>query len=287
MRRASVFLLTLLLLGHTAAQTDPDLERIRGDIAKLRQKLEDVRTQTQSAERQLEEVGIELDIRTRELEIATRIEAGLEQQQHALENQVALIAGRIAEQKDFLRHRLGALYRLGRLSYARLLLSIDPARRDDPLQAVSMLTYLASRDARAIARFEADRRQLGEQQAALAIKQRSVIEARKIVQQRQEAVAAMHARQERLVAQLHHQSEQSEQQIASLEEKAKRLERLIDLLVGQDHDPVGHFHSRRARARQRHRLRAGRRNADRLVEPDHRGRCSPPSAAHSRIFFAR
>jgi septal ring factor EnvC (AmiA/AmiB activator) len=151
MRRASVLLLILLLFGHTAAQTNPDLERIRGDIAKLRQKLEDVRTQTQSAERQLEEVGIELDIRTRELEIATRIEADLEQQQHALENQVAMIAGRIAQQKEFLRHRLGALYRLGRLSYARLLLSIDDHR--DPLQAVSMLTYLASRDARAISRF--------------------------------------------------------------------------------------------------------------------------------------
>lgn len=232
MRRASVLLLTLLLLGRTAAQQNPDLERIRAEIAKLRQKLEDVRTQTQSAEQQLEEVGIELDIRTRELEIAMRIEADLEKQQHTLENQVAVMTSRIEQQKDFLRHRLGALYRLGRLSYARLLLSIDDRR--DPLQAVSMLTYLASRDARAITRFQDDRRQLGEQQAALAVKQRSVAEARKIVQQRQEAVAAMHTRQVRLVAQLHHQSEQSEQQIASLEEKAKRLERLIDLLVQQN-----------------------------------------------------
>jgi len=233
MRRASL-LLILLLLGRTAAQTNPDLERIRADIAKLRQKLEDVRTQTQSAERQLEEVGIELDIRSRELEIAMRIEADLEKQQRVLQDQVAMTTYRIEQQKDFLRHRLSALYRLGRLSYARLLLSIDDPAKRDPLQAVSMLTYLASRDARAISRFEDDRRRLGEQHAALAVKQRSVAEARKIVQQRQEAVAAMHSRQERLVAQLHHQSEQSELQIASLEEKAKRLERLIDLLVQQN-----------------------------------------------------
>ena len=232
MRRASVLLLFLLLLGHTAAQTNPDLERIRGEIAKLRQKLDDVRTQTQSAERQLEEVGIELDIRTRELEIAMRIEKDLEQQQRALEDQVAATNARIVNQKAFLRQRLGALYRLGRLSYARLLLSIDDRR--DPLQGVSMLTYLASRDARAISRFEEAKRQLGEQQAALAARQRSVAEARKIVQQRQEAVAATHAHQQQLVAKLHHQSEQSEQQIASLEEKAKRLEHLIDVLSQQN-----------------------------------------------------
>src|SRR5438046_5043398 len=214
MRRGSFFvaqtLLSVIVLAQAGVpepQTNPDLERIRGEIAKLRDKLEDVHTKTQSAERQLEEVSIELDIRTRELEIATRIENDLEQQQHALEDQAAATNARIVNEKAFLRQRLGALYRLGRLSYVRLLLSIDDRR--DPLQGVSMLTYIASRDARAISRFEAEKRRLGEQQAALATRQRSVAEARKIVQQRQEAVAATHARQERLVAQLHHQSEQS------------------------------------------------------------------------------
>jgi septal ring factor EnvC (AmiA/AmiB activator) len=121
---------------------------------------------------------------------------------------------------------------LGRLSYVRLLLSVDDRR--DPLQAVSMLTYLASRDARAIARFDADRQQLREEYAALAVRQRSVADARKIVQQRQEAVAATYARKERLIAALQHQSAQSEQQIANLEEKAKRLEHLIDVLSAQN-----------------------------------------------------
>lgn len=227
-------LLSVVLLAQTGApepQTDPDLQRIRGDIAKLKQKLEDVKTQTQSAEQQLEEVGIELDIRNRELELATRVERDLDKQAHGLQDEVNAVKGRIEDQKVFLSHRLGALYRLGRLSYARLLLSIDDRR--DPLQGVSMLTYLASRDARAISRFQGDVRLLGEKQATLAVKQRNVGEARKIVLMRQQAVAAAHAKQVKLVAQLHHQSEQSEQQIANLEEKAKRLERLIDLLVQQ------------------------------------------------------
>jgi murein hydrolase activator len=235
LRAAVSLLVALLLIGQSGVpqpQQNPDLERIRGEISKLRQKLDDVRTQTQTAERDLEEVGIELEIRTRELDIANRVEAGLEAQQRGLENNVSMLTLQIAQQRHYLRRRLAALYRLGRLSYVRLLLSIDD--REDPLQAISMLTYLASRDARAIAQFQANRQELASQQAALAVRQRSVAEAKTVVVQRQRAVAATYAKQQRLVALLHRQSERSEQQIASLEEKAKRLEHLIDVLSRQN-----------------------------------------------------
>lgn len=226
-----MLLLVCLSVAHSQPSQNPDLDRIRADIARLRRRLEDVRTQTQTAERDLEEVGIELDIRTRELEIAQRIEADLQRQQHDLEGQIAVLVARIAQQKEFLRTRLNALYRLGRLSYVRLLLSIDDHR--DPIEAMSMLTYLASRDGRAISRFDFSRQQLRARFAELADRQRRVGEARGVVQQRQQAVAATYARKERLVALLHRERSQSEQQIASLEEKAKRLERLLDVLSRQ------------------------------------------------------
>ena len=66
--------------------------------------------------------------------IAQRMEADLEQQQRDIEGQIAALAPRIAQQKEFLRKRLGALYRLGRLSYVRLLLSLD--NRRDPLEVL-------------------------------------------------------------------------------------------------------------------------------------------------------
>jgi len=227
-------LLSVLLLAQTgvpAPQQNPDLDRIRGEITKLRKKLEDVRSQTQTAEQELEEVSIELDIRTRELDIAKRMEADLEQQQRDLQHQIAAIATRVAQQKEFLRQRLVALYRLGRLSYVRLLLSIDDNR--DPIEAMSMLTYLASRDSRAINRFDDERAQLRSRNAQLADRQRQIVAARQIIQQRQQAVAATYARKERLVALLRREGSKSEQQIATLEEKAKRLERLIDVLSRQ------------------------------------------------------
>ena len=82
LKAAATLLLLLICLAPARSQPapqNPDLDRIRGDIARLRKKLDDVRAQTQTAEQELEEVTIELDIRTRELEVAQRVEADLQQ----------------------------------------------------------------------------------------------------------------------------------------------------------------------------------------------------------------
>lgn len=210
---------------------NPDLDRIRADIAKLRKRLDDVKAQTQTAERELEAVDLDLGIRNGELEIALRMEADLEHQKRDIEQRIAGLIARIEQQKMFLRHRLVALYRLGGLSYVRLLLSLDGRR--DPVEAMSMLTYLASRDGRAISSFEATRQQLAAQNAQLADRQQKLVEARRVIEQRRQAVAATRARKERMVALLRREGSQSEEQIANLEEKATRLERLIDVLSRQ------------------------------------------------------
>ncbi len=226
-------LLALLCLpvAHSQTAGNPDLDRIRGEIAHLRQQLDEVRARTQTAEQELEAVDLELGIRTRELEIAERLEAVLEQQQNDLAGQIRALAVRIGAQRSFLRKRLVALYRLGRLSYVRILLSIDERR--DPIDAMSMLTYLASRDARAIADFNVMTRQLRTRSVELADRQRKVAQARQVIQQRQQAVAAVRARKEHLVTLLRREGSKSEEQIANLEEKAVRLERLIDVLSRQ------------------------------------------------------
>jgi len=123
--RVTVAALLVAVVAHPQPARNADLERIRGEITKLRRKLNDVRAQTKTAERELEEVGIELDIRTRELQIAVDLQGQIEQEQQAVAAQVADVAQRMARQKEFLRHRLAALYRLGGLSYIRLLMSID------------------------------------------------------------------------------------------------------------------------------------------------------------------
>jgi len=225
--------MTLLLALLTSAQTprNADLDRIRGEIARLRQRLQDVKSQQKSAQQQLEEADLELGIRTRELALAVDMQTRLEQEQKNVEGQIVALGPRIALQKKFLAKRLGALYRLGGLSYVRMLLSIDDKR--DPIEAMSMLSYLVSRDARAVSRFQASRTQLAARVADLADRHKRVDAMRQVVEQRRRDVVAARAQQEHLLASLQQEGSKSEQKIAELEEKAKRLERLIDTLSKQ------------------------------------------------------
>ena len=230
-RLGMIVLLLFFALPLHSQPVNSDLDRIRGEIARLRRKLDDVRAQTKTAERELEEVGIELDIRTRELQIAVDLQRQIEQERQAVAAQVAEVGLEIAGEREFLRHRLAALYRLGGLSYLRLLMSIDERR--NPIEAMSMLSYLVERDARAVTRFEAARAQLAARTADLADKQRRVADIRGVVEQRRAAVAATYAQRERMVASLRSAGSSSERQISELEEKAKRLERLLDFLSKQ------------------------------------------------------
>ena len=220
-----------LLLATGVFAQNADLDRIRADVARLRRRLEDVRAQQRSAARDLEEASIELDIRTRELDAAVSTQQRLEAEQRANQAQIAALAPRLQREKAFLAKRVVALYRLGALSYARLFLSIDERR--DPMQAMSMLSFLVRRDARSVSRVESEQTQLAIRNAQLAEQQKKIAETRRVVEDRQRAVAQAREQKERLLASLNAQESTQAQQVAELEEKARRLERLVDLLSKQ------------------------------------------------------
>jgi septal ring factor EnvC (AmiA/AmiB activator) len=227
----ALLLLLSLSLAHSQTPRNADLDRVRSEIVKLKNRLESLKTQARSAERDLEESDVELGIRTRELDLAIDMQTQLEAQQQALQGQVTALVPRIAQQKKFLAGRLVALYRLGGLSYVRLLLSIDQKR--DPLQAMSMLGYLVSRDARAVTRFQSEREQLRLRMADLADRQKRLAAMRQVVEERRQAVASARNGKEHRLAALRSEGSQSEQRLAELEEKARRLEHLIELLARQ------------------------------------------------------
>jgi len=208
-----------------------DLDRVKKEINQLRQRLEDVHAQAKSAQQELEEVDLELGIRSRELQLAVEAESQLEAERHDIETQIAVIGPRMKSQKQFLGKRLAALYRLGSLSYVRMFLAIDEHR--DPLGAISMLSYVVTRDARAVTRFEKEQRELNTRYAELADRKRKLDEMRQVVEQRRQAVAATHAQKQRMLASLQAEESGSEKKLATLEEKARRLEHLVDVLARQ------------------------------------------------------
>lgn len=226
----AVALVAVLAVAPAHSQRS-DLDRIRTDITRLRQRLEDVRRQAQSAARQLEEVDLELGIRTNELELAAREETRINGERIATQTQIEQLVPRIAQQKSDLRKRLVALYRLGGLSYLRVLLTLEGDR--NPIEAVSMLSYLISRDSRLVARFQSSQQQLATRQTELAAQLRQLQQSKVVVEQRRRAVELAYKEQQRVVARLRTEETGAERELAVLEEKARRLQRLVDSLSQQ------------------------------------------------------
>ena len=96
-----------------------------------------------------------------------------------------------------------------------------------------MLSFLVSHDARTISRFQAARHQLEVREAELAERRRRLADATRVVEERKRAVVAAKVENERLLAKLRSEESGSELELAELEEKARRLERLVDLLSKQ------------------------------------------------------
>jgi septal ring factor EnvC (AmiA/AmiB activator) len=235
-RDAPGTLLLVLLFVLPAQAQRTDLDRIRTDITRMKHRLEEVRRQAQSAARELEVVELELSIRTNELELANAAEAKLTAEQQAIEGQIATLMPRIAQQKSDLRKRLVALYRLGGLSYVRLFLALDDDR--NPIEAMSMLSYLVTRDSRLVTRFQNAREQLAARRQLLTERQARLHQARLVVEQRRLAVVAAREQQQRVLARLRTEESGAAQQLAALEEKARRLQRLVDVLSQQQRGVV-------------------------------------------------
>ncbi|MDP9193742.1 MAG: peptidoglycan DD-metalloendopeptidase family protein [Acidobacteriota bacterium] len=231
LRPAIVLLLLLLAFLPAHAQRPTDLERIRTDITRLKLRLDEVRRQAQSAAREFEEVDLELGIRTRELELAAAAETKLAADQQAVETEIVALGPRIERQKSDLRKRLVALYRLGGLSYLRMLLALDGER--NPIEAMSMLSYLVSRDSRLVARFQSTQRELAARHVELADRRERLRRTRLVVEQSRRAVAKAVAQKQAVLARLRTEENSAAQQLATLEEKARRLQRLVDTLSQQ------------------------------------------------------
>jgi murein hydrolase activator len=228
LRLGMTLILLLLFFASPATSQRNDLDRVRREITQLRARLEGVRQQAQSAAAELEAADLELGIRTRELELATAEETRLDGEQHALESEIASLVPRIAKQKEDLRKRLVALYRLGGLSYVRVVLEIDV--ETNPIEAISMLSYLVSHDARAVTRFQNAQSELTTRQVRLAARLQLLRQTRVAVEERRRSVALAVRQKQVVLARLRTEESGTSQQLAALEEKARRLQRLIDSL---------------------------------------------------------
>jgi len=226
---------SILLAGSAIVRAQPadtesrsDLQQLRDEVRSLRTTLDRVRGQAQSAQRDLEATRLELQILERELEVAEQAQAQLERQASEAAGRIGVLDAGITKQKKLLGDRLAALYRLGSLSYLRMLVMIEGEQK--PTEAISMLSYLVSRDSREIDRFRAMQKELAAEHAAIDERARRIAALKATGDAKRRGIAARRAEQERQLAALRQQEGRSELRLADLEERAQRLERLLGIL---------------------------------------------------------
>ena len=169
--RVALLLLALAALAFPAQDPPgptPDEERlllVRERRTALEQELERLRGEEKSLLGEVEELEVELRLRTEELR---ELRLTLRQTQAELDatvERVSALEERLAAARPALAAHARALYKLGELSYVRLLLSVD--QPSDMFRGYRFVTTLARRDRERVAAFRADLGSLNVQKAEL------------------------------------------------------------------------------------------------------------------------
>lgn len=224
-----------LLLLPTAALAQPDrradLERIRGEIARLEGRLATARRAESNLASRLETVEVELDLQRQRLAeaVAERDLAG--DAVEAARVRVEELEAALGAAREQLRRRMVGLYRLGRQGYLRLLLSIRPEGDDDLLPAIRTLRFLVERDAEAVRRYLDTRDRLAEEQERLEARRREAERWAAEETTREGELAAVQRRQRRLLARAREERARLAAEARQLEQKEQRLTDLIAALA--------------------------------------------------------
>ena len=213
-----------------AAAATPDEERLRKvqeRRATLEQELRRMRGEEKSLLGEVERLELELSLRSEEL---TEIQITLRRTRIALDATVARVhqlETSLAEARPALARHARALYKLGDMSYVRLLLSID--RPSDFFRGYRLITTLARRDNARVASFRSDLRAFTTEKAALEERTRESLALRNKLAAARRNLDAQRARKTELLTSL---VERKELNAAYVEELAQAETRLVALLSG-------------------------------------------------------
>jgi septal ring factor EnvC (AmiA/AmiB activator) len=163
-----------------ARNEDDALRRVQERKAMLERELARLRGQEKSLLGEVERLELEVRLRTEELRETQVVLTKTNAQLDATTRDVAALEKDIARERPVLAARARALYKMGDLSYLRLLLSVD--RPSDIFRGYRLVTTVARRDNQRIARFRsdlaalADRRQRLEKETQQALDLRAELD---------------------------------------------------------------------------------------------------------------
>ena len=232
--RCCLLLLLTAALPLGAAEPDPrvaDLERLRGEIAKLQSRLARAQERSQSLAGELEKTSLQLQLQERRVDEAHTARTLAEDRTTAIAAEVGGLETRLMRVREDLRGRLGGLYRLGRAGYLRLLLALSPGQ--EVLPAMRQLRYLARRDGELMERFHDTRARLSVEQGSLVTERERLEGWVRQEEQRRGTLAATRARQADLLARAERERRTLETKSGALAERAQKLSNLLAFLFGK------------------------------------------------------
>ena len=232
MKRHGLFLAVAFVLGRGDAfsqtlSVDERLQRVQERKAALERDLARLRGQEKSLLGEVE--ALELAVRLREQELdetalvvqRTRAELG------ATLKRVRELEKSLEGARPFLVAHAKALYKLGELSYVRMLLSVD--RPSDIFRGYRFVSTLARRDNDRVARFRADLAALATQRADLERRSQASLHQRAELEQARRNLDADRKRKTELLTSL---VEKKEMHAAFVQELQDAEEKLRQLLAG-------------------------------------------------------
>jgi len=230
-----VKLLPCLLLGAAVVAAAPAgplprderLRTVQERRKALEQDLVRLRGQEKSLLGDVERLEVEVRLRGEELR---EIQIGLQRTQEQMDatvKRLGELTAQVERERPVLAARARSLYKLGELSYLRLLLSVD--RPSDIFRGYRFVTALARRDNERIAAFRADLQALATVRQDLETKTREAVALR---ESREKARRSLDADRRRKTALLTEIVERKETHAAYLQELQEAEARLTDLLNG-------------------------------------------------------
>jgi septal ring factor EnvC (AmiA/AmiB activator) len=208
------------------ALLERDLARLRGEERSLLGEVERLELEAQVRTEQLRETQLELQRTQREMEETQRRLRALE--------------ASIERARPVLAARARSLYKLGELSYLRLLLSVE--RPSDMFRGYRLVTSMARRDKDRIAGFRSDVQALTGARSELEAKAQKALALRADLDRTRRVLEADRARKTKLLTQIVEQKETHAAYVAELQDAEKRLgEMLGGLAPGEISVPIPAF----------------------------------------------
>ncbi|HJO03345.1 MAG TPA: peptidoglycan DD-metalloendopeptidase family protein [Acidobacteriota bacterium] len=204
-----------------AEAVQEEMATLQARMASLQGELERLASERASVVNSFETADVELALRRQQLAILEQRNGVLTEERAELEIEVERLEATFVESRRGLRARVGSLYRIGPLSYSRMLLAAETA--SDALIAYQIMTYLAARDRDLLRTVRSTVLELDETREALAETERQLAEVAADTEATATALSRQQEERRALLAGIDREAETQRAALAAAQRSAGRL----------------------------------------------------------------